>query len=347
MEKKELSIHDIITSLFGFFRLAKKNWWVLLLAFILFGSLGYFMAARKDTIYEINSTLGVKGKYWGGVQSSALALASQFGFSLGNSGAFEPDNKTIIGVSLSRQSIKSCLLQKSNSGDKNTCLADQYVRIYKLHKKEEAPQLFKSENIHHILPSEDSLLEAIYDKIVRKNVFVNLDEEIGMVKLKVSSTNPDFSKDLSNRILDFMNRFFIENQNDNQSKSYQISKFRVDSIHAILQAKESQLAHLTDISMTSTKSSGHLQQMQLTRDVEILNKIYAEAIATLEVNKVVLGRDKSVMLTIDEPEFSVRIVHPSKKVYAIVSSILGLILTSLVLLFFNYYRNNIRVKVKV
>lgn len=342
MEKKELSIHDIISNLLGFVRLAKRNWWVFLVAMVLFGSLGYFLAARKETVYEVNATLGVKGKYWGGVQSSALALASQFGFSLGNSGAFEPDNKTIIGVSLSRQSIKSCLLQKYTINDKSTCLADQYVRLYKLHKKGEAPYQFKTESIYKILPSEDSLLEAIYDKISKKNVFVNLDEELGMVKLKVSSVDPKFSKNLSNRILDFMNRFFIENQNDNQSKSYQISKFRVDSIHAILQAKESQLAHLSDISMTSTKTSGHLQQMQLTRDVEILNKIYAEAIATLEVNKVVLGRDKSVMLTIDEPEFSIRIVHPNKKLYAIISAIIGLILTSLALLFFNYYRNNIR-----
>lgn len=327
-------------------RILKKRWWALLLAFVLFGSLGYFYAARKATVYEVNATLGVKGKYWGGVQSSALALASQFGFSLGNSGAFEPDNKTIIGVSLSRQSIKTCLLERYIKTDNTTtCLADEYTRLYKMKDKEGKVYTFKSSSIYTILPSEDSLLEVIYDGIIKKNVSVNLDEEIGMVKLKVTSLNAEFSKSLANGILNFMNQFFIENQNDNQSKSYLISKDRVDSIHLVLQAKEAQLARLTDISMTSTKSTGHLQQLQLTRDVEILNRIYAEAIATLEVNKVVLGRDKSVMLTIDEPEFSTRAVHANKKVFAIAFGLIGLLLTIFAVLFSNYYTKNIRPQV--
>lgn len=345
MEKTELSIHDIISKLINFYRILKKRWWVLVLALVVFSSLGYFYAARKATLYEVNATLGVKGKYWGGVQSSALALASQFGFSLGNSGAFEPDNKTIIGVSLSRQSIKSCLLERQITADKGTtCLADEYARIYKINDLNGKAYQFKSTSIYTILPKEDSVLEVIYDGIIKKNVLVNLDEEIGMVKLKVISLNNHFSKNLANGILNFMNQFFIENQNDNQSKSYVISKVRVDSIHAVLQAKEAQLARLTDISMTSTKSSGHLQQLQLTRDVEILNKIYAEAIATLEVNKVVLGRDKSVMLTIDQPEFSTRAVHANKKVFAIAFGLIGLLLAIFGILFSNYYTKNLRPK---
>lgn len=343
MEKQEITIQIIIVRSVRFFKLAKKKWWVFLLAALLFGSLGYFFAARKGTNYQVEATLGVKGGSWGGgTQSSALSLASQFGFSLGSYSAFQPDNKTIIGVSLSRQNIKTCLLEKCYYNKNKTCLATEYLRINKLLQENQTPYQFKSVDIYNILPEEDSLLDVIYDRLLKNNLTLNLDEDLGMVKLKVNSNNPFFSQQFSYNILSFVNRFFVENQEVNQSKSYQVSKRRTDSIYTVLKIKEAQLAQLSDVSINSIKTSGHLQQMQLTRDVELLNKIYAEAIATLELNKVVLGQDKSVMLVIDDPKYSMHAMRPDKKIYTIVFALIGLIITSLGLIFITYYKNEIR-----
>ena len=79
---------------------------------------------------------------------------------------------------------------------------------------------------------------------------------------------------------------------------------RADSIRAVMESKEDQLAALQDRTAFTIKAAGLINQGRLLRDIELLNLEYGEVFAQLELAKFDLRNKTPLVSVVDSPRYS-------------------------------------------
>ena len=325
---EEPSNKEIIIKCKKLLKYLQQKWRIIILPALFLGLVGYYVALKKTVSYEVYSSFGVEGK-GGGMQSTALTIASQLGFPLGGSGVF-PDNKMLMGIITSRRAIKSSLLKPYQG----VSLANRYIKLY----MPSVVEPIKSMNIKDLSRKEDSVLDLIYENCNKQLISVNLDEDVGLVRMKVESIDKDFSIELSTNLINFLNSFFIDNQNKEEKTNFDIAKKKTDSVYYALKNKEEMLAQYNDSHGRTTKFQGKLEQASLSRDVFILTKMYAEAAANLEMTKYAMLNNKTILFLVDEPLYCLKIVRANKLKMAILFALVWLFLATVFFGVVNYIK---------
>jgi hypothetical protein len=324
---EDITLKQLIEKTITLIKFLLRRWVLILAVTILCGVTGYFLAKFSAPVYEANSSFGVEGKGGSGLQSTAMAIASQLGFSMGSSGVF-PDNKMLVGISNSRRAIKTCLLMPDVINNKKTTLANFFIQHFMESPDDEIHHQIVSTDIEKLTATEDSLLDIIYEKITKGVLNVTVDEEVGLVKLKITSSNYEFSKHLSEKIVWFLNDFFVTNQNLAAKTNLLVAQKKSDSLLNALKNKEEQLAQLNDSRISTIKSEGKIEQGRLSRDIFILTKMYGESAANVELAKYSMMDDKSILILVDEPSYCVKTKKKSKGIYGIIFAFVGFFLVT-------------------
>ena len=336
--KDEVSISQLIFYISNVLKSLKLKWFWIILITICCSLLGYLYCKLSATLYEVDSSFGVEGQKGSGAQSAALNIAAQLGFPLGSGGAF-PDNKMCIGIITSRRSIKSTLLEKYEIDGQYNSLANHYIRLYLVDKGSDFKKMeIKASKINQLSISEDSLLESIYYNISKKCISASIDEEVSLVRLKVNTNSYFFSKYVSISLVQFLNKFFLANQNQEEAMNYSVAQKKCDSINTLLKHKELELAKLNDSKGMSIKSIGMLAQKDLQRDVFVLSKMYAEAVSALEFTKYAMVSEKSFLIVIDEPNYCVKIIKKEINLYVIFFGFIGFFMSIILFLGIDYLK---------
>ncbi|MFM2225836.1 MAG: hypothetical protein RJA07_2038 [Bacteroidota bacterium] len=305
--QEEISLAELLNGVLKLINVVLKKWAIILSISVVAGIIGFFYAKFSNPIYEANASFGVEGKGGSSSNSTAMAIASQLGFPLGGSGVF-PDNKMLVGISLSRKVIKSSLLLRDTTNQKSVSLGTELLQYYKMYIGKSDNVKFNTTDINKLSFLEDSILDILYQKCVSDMVNLNIDDDVGLVRMKVKSFKPELSVQFSKNILFFLDYYFIENNKREAFFNYSIAQIKADSIMNLLKEKEVELARLNDSRISSVKFEGKIEQTRLGRDVMILSKMYAEVSANVELQKFSLSNEKTILIIIDEPNFSLEII---------------------------------------
>ena len=266
------------------------------------------------------------------------SLAGQFGVDIGGGGAggfFSGEN--ILLFLKSEGLVRQTLLTQYDSIGKIT-LADRYADVKELKKKwsKNAKVGFIDFSIYSngVMPrKEDSLIQSMVSKIIKKDLTIDKPEKKAtLVEVKVTSEDELFSKLFSERLVKVATDRYIETKTKTKALNVAKLQHRADSLSAILDSK-TYLAATSQQSLVDANPALRTTPIASeisSRDKAMVGVIFSEVVKNLELSKTVLTQETPIIQIVDQSTLPLKV----EKVGKINATIIGLILTSFLMICF-------------
>ena len=342
----EINIGDLFTKLGEYRKYIFRKWWVILIAAILFALLLRFYSIWKPEHYISHSDFAVKGTE--GTSTSSLAsLASSFG--IGITTGTEFTNELFLGILQSRTLVKESLLEKrtiqinKKSEPREDYLANFYIEMYpKWAKKKKIKNAHITHgNVDSLTRYEDSVLTVIYDELIENDITTEYSDDFGMNQMEVSSLNRDFSFYLADYLATAGSDYYINAQVKNERLTVELMQEKADSLRALLESKENQLAQIQDNSSYTVKFSGYLNQNRLIREIGLVTTEYSTTYAQLQLAAFDLQNKTPLVDIVDAPKYATIKEKEQTTFYSIIGLILGGFLTTIVVAVRKYIKDSV------
>ena len=204
--------------------------------------------------------------------------------------------------------------------------------------------------LEDLIPIEDNTQLVDNEIIILKSyslaekTLINLGKDISLARDYVDKLNikkhgsPNILKidlevdtSIANEMVEYLNKLIyiyaqskIEAQQFKHKKTIDFLQNKADSVARELDLVVRKLTRVKDINPRIIKSSDRLQEIQLQRDVEVLQAMYIEIIKNLEISKVTLLNQIPIINIIDRPKAPIHKNQKSAKTAIIVAFILGI-----------------------
>ena len=321
----EIQLKDILIKLSDYKAYLFKNKFIIIGFSFLFVVLGVVYAFVSDTKYTADLTFVVEEESSGGSLGAMSGIASQFGFDIGGSSSATFSQQNILELLSSRGVIESALMQSAKVNGKTDLLIEHYLQIDKIKDTWAASDDFKGVSFHYKSSYiHDSISGVIWQEIIENNLTVELkSDEANIITLSYISLNQEFAKEFVEKLINEMSKMYIAHQTAQANKTLDFLQDRADSVFSELIIAEQQLAKAKDINQRIIKVTGRLKELQLMREVEVLNAMYLEIIKNLELSKITLLNKTPIINIIDEPILPLEEDKISKIVAGLLGGFLG------------------------
>ena len=321
----EIHLKDILIKLSEYkFFLYTKTKYILLCSFF-FSLFLLVIVLNSDIKYNANLTFVVEGESNAGNFSAMSGIASQFGVDIGNASntTFSQDN--VIELLKSRGVIQKALLQKSKVNDKTDLLIEHYLELNMMKAEWKEIDYLKSISFSgNITYLHDSIIGLIWKEIIENDLNINLQtEKANIIKLSYASLNQEFAKAFVESLIGEMSKMYISHQTLKVNNTLDFLQKRADSVFIELQNAEEDYARVKDINQRIVKASGRLKELQLMREVEVLNTMYLELIKNLEISKMTLLNKTPIINILDKPILPLEDDSYSTVLVVILGALLG------------------------
>lgn len=342
----EINIGDLFSKLGEYRKYIFRKWWVILIVSILFALLLRFYAIWKPEHYIAHSDFAVKGTE-GSSTSSLASLASSFG--IGITTGTEFTNELFLGILQSRTLVKEALLEKrtiqvnKKSEPREDYLANFYIEMYPKWAKKK--KIKNAKIVHGSIDSltryEDSVLTVIYDELIENDITTEYSDDFGMNQMEVSSLNHDFSFYMADYLAYAGSDYYINAQVKNERLTVELMQEKADSLRALLESKENQLAQVQDNSSYTVKFSGYLTQNRLIREIGLVTTEYSTTFAQLQLAAFDLQNKTPLVDIVDAPKYATIKEKEQTTFYSIIGLILGGFLTTIVVAVRKYIKDSV------
>jgi uncharacterized protein involved in exopolysaccharide biosynthesis len=304
------SLYNVMETIKSFFFYLKKKILWLILAFFVgsgFGALYYYTQSPK---YKASCTfiLDEKTSTGGGLSS----LASQFGLNLGSlSGTgsmFAGDN--ILDILKSKKVVERVLLSavEKKLSDTNT-LADLYLQYTGLKKQWKKNQLLAGINFHNakqqiLTPLQDSVLNVIHERIIKKNLTTERISKQGtIIRVEVTAPNAMFARLMTEGLVNEASKLYLDIRIGTAQENIRQLQRRSDSLLFLLNNKSYTAAASQPLDINPGVRTAVVPLEIATRDKTVLATLYAEVTKNLEASKLLLSQQTPVIQVLDEPGY--------------------------------------------
>ena len=135
-------------------------------------------------------------------------------------------------------------------------------------------------------------------------------------------------------LIDEMSKMYVEYQTKQSTNTIDFLQNRSDSVFNELQSAEEDYARVKDINQRIIKASGRLKELQLMRNVEVLNTMYLELVKNIEVSKLTLLNQTPIIQVIDKPILPLE----DKKLSPVIIFILAFVLSKTIAISYFVFR---------
>ncbi len=342
-EEIDISFNKILQSIKINAKFLLRKWWILIIAFVIGGGLGWFYCYLKGTTYTANCTFTVQGQSASSsLLSSALSLASSLGISSKSGGPSSYDNNFFANLMKSRRIVKETLLQEDTILGKHDLLANHYITIYEIDEDWEGLPYegfrFKHNKFNKLTRLEDSILTTIYALIIDENLSVEYSVDNPFNSGKFVSSNYELSKNFLKKLLDNTSTYYQREMYKLNTSNFSLAEIRVDSLANAIRDLDIKVARLKDNSNNMVRQSGYVDLNSAIRDQSLLSIQYSSAVSNFEIAKVTLLGQTPILDIIDAPYFSTDTNVPLVILTSIAIGILIMFLTATGLIFLNFVR---------
>ena len=323
MEKynDEIQLKDILIKFSEYKKeIWKKKGKIILFSFLFF-VLGVTIAFLSTTRYKANLTFVVEDATGGNSLGPMAGIASQFGFNLGGTSSTTFSQQNIMQLLKSRGVVESALLRKRNLEGKNDLLIEHYISLNKTREAWEENEEFDGVNFNNPFTLyHDSIMGEIWNQIIESDLEIEIqNEEANIITLSYISADENFAKQFTETLIDEMSKMYITHQTKQARNTLDFLQDRADSVFVELDKAEQEFARVKDVNQRIIKASGRLKELQLMREVEVLNTMYLEIIKNLEISKMTLLNQTPIIQIIDKPILPLA----EEKISKILAGILG------------------------
>ncbi len=321
----EIQLKDILIKLSEY----KADLWntkrKIILSSFLFLVFGILIAFFSTTSYKADLTFVVEDAKTNPSLGSLSGVASQFGFDLGGTSNSTFSQQNIMQLLKSRGVIEATLLSNESIDGKKNLLVEHYLTFNKIRERWKKSDEFNgvSFNEAHTL-EHDSILGGIWLKIIEDKLTIEIqNEEANIITLSYISVNDYFAKQFTETLIDEMIKMYITHQTKQARNTLDFLQDRADSVFVELEKAEQEFARIKDINQRIIKASGRLKELQLMREVEVLNTMYLEIVKNLEISKMTLLNKTPIINIIDRPTLPLEEEKTSKALAGVLGGSLG------------------------
>ena len=302
-ENKEIELKEIFSTISELKKELHSNLFKIFLLVISFTVLSLVFSLAQDPRYKAELSFVVEDTQKSAPLSSMSGLASQFGFDMFSSSNSTFSQANIMDLLKSRGVISKTLLQKSNYTDKSDFFIDSYLKINSINNDWNELQSLKDLNFHDKLTiTHDSIITLVWQKIIEEDISVEIkNDETDIIYLSFTCSDEKFAKFFSESLISEMSRMYISYQTKQSTNTISFLQNRADSVFVELEKAEQEFARVKDINQRIIKASGRLKELQLMRNVEVLNTMYLELVKNIEVSKLTLLNQTPIIQVIDKP----------------------------------------------
>jgi len=293
---KEVQISDLIKIIKDFWSyIWKKKGFVITMGLI-GGALGLTLAIVIPTKYYAKHTLTLEtaGSQAGGV-NSVLSLANQFGFG----GNVNVDEGKFCQIITSRRIVRKALFKEEVIDGKKELFINHWLESEGYFEEEDAIR-FNPEDYSNRHYAKDSLVIEICKSFTDKNLTASLSEE-GLIGVGLISKNEQFSQKFSKAVIDGVSEYYTSNIVQKERTTVKTLGKKVDSLLHEINQVETAMVQFQDNNRGVLKFSGNVETLRFQRDLELLNRIYAETLSRLEFAKYNLDIKEPLVQIIDQP----------------------------------------------
>jgi hypothetical protein len=308
-----------------------SKWKQFLLFAFAFAAFGIALSFLLKPKYKANLTFVLEESKSESPLGAYAGIASQFGFDMGSlsgSNVFSEDNLTEL--LSSRKIVEEALLNKNSIKGKEQLLVNHFMDSPVLNKwkgEELLGTIRFPASRDSFTTVQDSLLFEIFTLVTEKYLTVkNVSAKSTILRVECLSKDEQFSKYLVENLMKSVTDFYISNKTQRARETVAFVKGRTDSIAGALAGAELRLARYKDSRHLTVRAEGYMEELRLTRDVQILNVMYGEAVKNLELSKVTLLNQTPLIQVIDSPILPLEVVEISPLKGIVFGALIGLVL---------------------
>ncbi len=330
----EVSLKDIIVKIRVWFYYMLSKWYIILLAGIIGGVIGFIIAKNNKPTYtgDLSFVLFTESKGGGGGISG---LASQLGLDAGggNNDVFAGDN--IISLFKSKKMIERALFKKPPGS--NDILANIIVKEWgwdkNWKKNESTKNLFPfPHNTEALVPRQDSIIGELRTIITSDYLSIKRTEKnLSLYVLSTTSTNELFACFLTRFLMDETAQYYIDTKTSVALQNFRMLQRDADSIRGLLggaisaTAYEGQRTFSLNPALQGQQAPAQRSQVRAS----VLAAAYGEVVKNLELAKITLQKEKPLYQIIDEPNLPLKIIKTSKIKFILI----GIVTACLIIIF--------------
>ena len=299
----EIQLKDILINLSEYKQeLWSKKGKIILFSFLFF-ALGFAVAIFSTKSYKAELTFVVEDPKAVNPLGSMPGIAAQFGFDLGGNSSSTFSQENIMQLLKSRGVVESTLLRKGIVEGKQDLLVEHFLTINKIREDWAKSQEFDGVNFNHTHSLlHDSIMGVIWNGLVENDLNIEIqNDDANIITLSYVSVDENFAKQFSENLIDEMSKMYIAHQTKQARNTLDFLQDRADSVFLELDKSEKEFARVKDINQRIIKASGRLKELQLMREVQVLNTMYLEIVKNLEISKMTLLNQTPIINIIDKP----------------------------------------------
>ncbi len=345
----EITLKELILKIKEFFFEIVKFWKLLILLAVLFAGFMGYRAYTSEVLYSAKLTYMVNKNEGGGLGAIG-GILGQFGFN--NQTGSNKDR--IVILSKSRRVIEKVMFEKVAINDRNDYIAnhlithldtiDKWYRDKFIGKEKHPLNEFKFNNdFNYDNDTVRMAINTIYRTIVggeksKGCMSTGYDKDSGILYINTTLGQQKLAAAITNTTFDKLRDFYVKKTIEAQKTTYDVVKFKTDSIEALLKIKENSLANVVDKTHFSQTSKVRLRQSRLKRDVMKLSTMYGESLKNLELADFSLKTNTPFVQVIDRPLLPLSGNKPSLIKSLIIGMFLGIFLGAFFVIARNIYR---------
>lgn len=285
----EITLKELIFKSKEYGREVLRKWWVVFIFIGIFCSYFLYKYKKDRATYTADLTFVVNSE--GGV---SMGLGAILGGGLGGGGNNTKLEK-IIEFSRSRRIIQTALFKPLIINGDSDLIANHLIRDLDLHEtwkkdttglkdflysKSDMQRLSNPLNFSRI---ENKVLLTLYKAMVVKNpIFAaSYDKKSEVMKLVLTTHSEPLSIELIRVLYGDLSAYYKLQTTAKEDKTYGVLKKQVDSVKAVLDAKELAAARAEDASRGSFLLEDRASIERMKKDGFISNAIYAKAMENL------------------------------------------------------------------
>ena len=344
IEKEVVSIKEILLNINEFKNELFLKKYKISTFTILFVCCVLLFFSSKEKTYTAELTFVVEEENVASPLSSMSGIASQFGFDVFGGGTSTFSQQNIMQLLKSRGVLSKTLLEKITINDKKDYIIQHYISLY------EKQNLWINSDLNNLglkfsstlTQAHDSIVSLACEEIVEESLNVNIkNDETNIISLSFTSSSENFSKLFVEKLISQMSIMYVEYKTKQASNTIDFLQSRSDSVFLELESSEREYARIKDINQRIIKASGRLKELQLMRNVEVLNTMYIEIIKNLEIAKMTLLNQTPIIQIIDRPILPLKDNSISKLLVTIISFLISIILSIIYLFFAKLFRDSL------
>lgn len=345
-QEDEITLKDLILKIKEYGIEVLKNWKTLILFIIPITAFMLYKAITTPITYTSALTFMVNENEGGMGAGAAAGILGMLG------GTGEKNNlDKILELSKSQRILNEALLTKVVIDGKNDFYINHIINIYDLPhtdwKKDpvlkEGGIIFKTSNVDSFSRSELSALKGVYEKLIGSATTVAMystssSRQSTIMKMNLNSLSEELCIKFLKTIYDRLNIFYVSKSIEKQKYTYEVVVAKADSIKKLLYGREYAKASYADTHRGVVMETQQVPTQRLSRDVNMLSIMYAEAIKNAEVADFSLKNKVPFVQAIDIPMFPLK----PEKTGKIKATILGILLGLIIAVLFIIIRKVIR-----